>query len=187
MPGMESSDQRIIRTPERRLPAGTGLPRGKARARRWWAIRSSTALVLLAAVLCLFVIWNRDRSVARRLLATLEPVARELQRQTNTFGVIPAHVPDPPPVGQSRFGFAHTFSADERQFAIDSGKPCIIAYTQSVRLLLHRDGRCVIYHENGQISAVWMTEDDFAERILQQDRLVEEFQAERRSRPVQLP
>ena len=112
---------------------------------------------------------------------------KELQDKTNSLGVVPAYVPRPSPIGQARFGFAHTFSADERQFAIDSGKPCIIAYTQRVRLLLHRDGRCVIYHEKGQISAVWITEGDFVKRMLQQDQLMEEFQAERRSRPVELP
>lgn len=186
MPGTEPSDQRPVRTRGRRLP-GADPPRSKARARRWWAIRSSTALILLAAALCLFVIWNRDRNIARRLLVSLDPVVRELQAKTNTLGVVPAYIPGPAPIGQSKFGFAHTFSADERQFAIESGEPCIIAYTSPARLLLHRNGRCVIYHDKGQILAVWLTEGDFHKRILRQDQLIEEFQAQRRSRPIELP
>ncbi|MGQ9650386.1 MAG: hypothetical protein ACUVXJ_09775 [Phycisphaerae bacterium] len=187
MPGMESSDQRVAPTPGRRFSARTDPPRSKARARRWWAIRSSTVLIFMAVALCFLVIWHRDRNLARRLLASLDPVVKELQVKTDALGVLPAYVPDPAPIGQARFSFAYTFSADERQFAIDSGEPCIMAYTSLIRLLLHRDGRCVICHHKGQIRAVWMAESDFQRQMLRQNQLVEQFQARRRSEPVRLP
>ena len=174
-------------TSGRRRPAGQAPARSQTHAKRWWAIRSSSILVFAAVGLCLFVIWNRDRSTVALLMKMMEPVVKELQDRTTSLGVIPAHIPEPPAIGPARVGFSYTYGVEERHFAINSDEPCIIAYTAPIARFLLQKGRGVIIYHQGKVSAAWMTESEFSRRWEQQRRRLEEFQAKIRSRPVELP
>jgi len=174
-------------TSGRRLPTGERLPASRTQAKRWWAIRSSSILVFAAVGLCLFVIWNRDRNTVTLYMKMMEPVVKELQDKTTSLGVIPAHIPEPPPIGRARVAFSYTFAAEERYFAIRSDEPCIIAHTAPVPRFLLQKGRGVIIYHKGSVSAAWLTESEFSRRWEQQRRRLEEFQAQMRSRPVELP
>jgi hypothetical protein len=137
--------------------------------------------------LCLFVIWSRDRNTATLFMKMMEPVVKELQDKTTSLGVIPAHIPEPPPIGRARVTFSYTYGAEERYFAINSDEPCIIAHTAKVSRYLLPKGHGVIIYHKGQVSAVWLTESEFSKQWEQQRRRLEEFQAKMRSRPVELP
>jgi hypothetical protein len=173
--------------PRGRSAATEAASGGRMRVKRWWAIRSSSMLIFAAVILCLFVIWNRDRNAVEQYLRFLDPVVKDLQARTTALGVVPAGIPDPKTGGKTVYAFEYKFGPEERQYAIRSADPVIIAYTPPVRRLLHRSGRCVIIHEKGRILAAWLTLGEFDERWAQQQQRLREFQAALRSSPVELP
>jgi len=160
---------------------------GKTRVKRWWAVRSSSMLILAAVILCLFVIWNRDRNVVEQYLRFLDPVVKDLQAKTTALGVVPAGIPDPQSSRKTIYTFEYRFGPEERHYASNSSDPVIIAYTPMIPQLLHRRGRCVIIHEQGRIRAAWMTAGEFDKQWKQQQERLAEFQAKMRARPVELP
>lgn len=187
MPGTEPSGHGEAPVSWDRAPIPGHRSGEKVRAKRRWALRSSTSLVLAAIILCVFIVWNRDRNTVKQYLRLMEPVVRDLQRRTDSLGVVPAQIPDPQATGRSTIAFLYKFGPDERYFAINTPEPSIIAYTPVIRLLLGGDGRCAIIHEKGKIRCEWLKENGFVSQWDRQRHRMEEFQAQLRSRPVELP
>jgi hypothetical protein len=187
MPGIDPSQHSEGGAPRRRAPMSDAPPGSKVRASRLWAIRSSTILIVAAAVLCLFVIWNRDRNTSARCLRFLDPVVKHLRDKTREFGAIPAEVPDLASRGTNLVVFDYRFGQADRYYAMNTQDPVIIAYTRLIPLQLRPNGRCVIIYQDREIRSAWLDEGEFSRQWKLQSRKQEEFQERMRSRPVELP
>jgi hypothetical protein len=152
----------------------------KFNARRRRVIRSTATLLFTAVVLCLFVIWGRDRSTSAAVLKSVDPAVNDLRQRMRTLGALPASLPE--------LGIKLPYASNaERFYAMNSKDPVIIAYTSPVNLLLRQNGRAVIVYQNGKIWSEWLSEGEFLKRLQAQQKSMEAFEASVRSRPPELP
>lgn len=192
-PSMDTDESRKSGTRPRPQPAPVGTTGSdkKATARRHRTIRASSMLILAGMVLCLFIIWNRDRTTMRMCLAHLNPVVSYLQEKTDALGVVPLHIPAVESSETFRLTLAYTFDAEDRRYVLNAQEPVIIASSTRIPLFLHSNGRCVIIHERGaqgvRIRSAWLSERDFTRQWDEQIRRIALFREEMMSRPVQLP
>jgi hypothetical protein len=152
----------------------------KISARRRWAIRTTLMLFLTAVVLCLLVIWVRDRNTVSASLRVLDPPIKALRDRVSALGVLPAVLPE------SKLQLYYASPA-ERFYAMNSREPVIIAATLKISLLLRENGRCVIIYEKGAVHSEWIPESRFLSQWDEQRKRIEDFQAKIRSRPPELP
>lgn len=154
----------------------------KARARRWWAIRSTILLAASAVGLCVFVTWRRDCLTIQALLQNVRQPVAVLQSRVDELGALPAVLP----ADLSRVFPSYADSAD-RFFAAKSGGPAIVAAGPIVRLILRKDGRYIVVYDHGKLSSEWASMPQFDARIRDQIERTRLFEQERQSRPPELP
>jgi hypothetical protein len=137
-------------------------------------------LSLTAVVLCLFVIWGRDRSTTSSVLKSLDPAIKDLRERMRSLGMLPASLPE--------LGIRVAYASNaERFYAMNSTDAVIIGYTAPVNLLLRQNGRGVIVYQKGKVWSEWVPEGEFLRRLQAQQKNMEAFEASVRARPPELP
>jgi hypothetical protein len=138
-------------------------------------------LGLTGIVLTLLVIWRRDTVAFQELTWKTQETCKAIQAHLDKLGLLP---PDLPPGAPS--GFTYLSYAD-RFYAQHESHPVILAHSQQVALKLRSNGHAVIMYDQGKVYQGWMTADAFAEAWEAQTRDAEQFEQQRRARPLQLP
>lgn len=154
----------------------------KARARRRWVIRTTVTLTLTAALLFLFVTWRRDQMTIESSLRKFNDPVKVLQNKVDTLKTLPALLPElKEPMG------AYYASDAERQYAMHTTEPTIIAVGKPIHLILLKDGQCVIIYHQGKVSSKWMPTAEFYHDWRIQEQKLTAFEKELFSKPPVLP
>jgi len=106
----------------------------------------------------------------------------ELQAQTQAFGLLPAELPQP-----GKGGFRYYASDADRYYAAQTREPTIVGASVPIQLVLLRNGRVVIIHDQGRVSAKWLPESEYESLWTDQESRIEEFERKRKAQPIQLP
>jgi hypothetical protein len=167
-------DQALVSVEERVVES-------KVRARRRRIVRSVLLLLTTSVMLCGFVFWQRDSTLITKSLQAIDPSMSELQKKIDLLGRLPAVMPGPDGVMES-----YSSSAD-RFYAMNSGKPTIVAVSSLVPIVLGQDGRCVIIYDQGKVYSEWMSQRRFEAAMQTQWAATKAFEKERHDRPPVLP
>ncbi len=180
---MQMTQPLPLGTVGRQMPGGIDqrVEESRARARRRWIFRTSAFLFLTSILLVLLVLWRRDSMQVQVATSSMYRPCKAIQARVNELGVLPAVV-------EEDLGRGVLYAGDtERFYAVNAGRPAIVAAGPIIDLILHRNGRCVILYDQGRLSVRWMTTPEYAQAVERQRHDMQAFYDARRARPPQVP
>ncbi len=133
--------------------------------------RSFVPLIAAAVVLCVLVIWQRDRrhieAARHRISETFEPVAAYLE----AHGTLPLDFPYDLLENPSR---AFTYAEPEMiRWALRSEDPVVIGYGKGEGLIARPNGHAVMIYDKGRLRDDWLSRSALEEQLDRQQVALE--------------
>lgn len=123
------------------------LPPDRVRERRRWVLGSLLILALTAVLLCVLVMWSRDKTTALLQLRPAREAQVTFQRRLDRLGLLPAEAAE-----LDKAGLYYLFSdLADRQYARECRDRLIIAHSAAIDLYLANRSRVVMTYEQGKV------------------------------------
>ena len=155
----------------------------KARTRRRLIVRTGAWLAITAVAGFFIVVWQRNTRSIDTVVNQLKTPATAIEKSVNEYGWLPAL---PPRTEQAKLQYYCNREA-ERAYAMNSGRPTIIGYTDQLHMVLRGRGRGVLIYDNGQVYPKWLSQPEVRRDWRRQTQAREQFEEDRRTRPPELP
>ncbi|UCG33529.1 MAG: hypothetical protein JSU68_02630 [Phycisphaerales bacterium] len=148
--------------------------------------RSSTLMLVGAALLCVFVTLNRDKKVERLFLLSASERADQVRAHWDQMHALPVELPkregEAPRPPLEKYADANT-----RFYAMRADEPVLVGYTPMAPMMASYNGRAVILFDRGEITVRWVTEGVFKRMLRAQESRVEAMVTQIRAQPAELP
>lgn len=158
------------------------------RHRRRRFVRSVVFLSICTAALLVVILASGDFRRSQRAMEQMRWHASVLTGRVGPSGLLPLNLePAPAPERLSGMFRIEWMPRDDARLLRGSGKRCAVAQTGALLQVLGREGRAVLFFENGDFDAEWMTLDQFDEQFAKQQAEIRRLAGQTTLEPRETP